>query len=77
MVVRQNRKDKRPILTDLRGSGQIEQDADIVIFMYYHYKYNPDNKILKNTLEANILKFKKGDIGMNEVEYHPDQYRII
>ena len=63
------REDKRPILSDLRESGQIEQDADIVAFLYrddYHNKeaITPDNI---SKIEVIIRKNRNGSIGTAEL----------
>jgi len=56
------RKDKRPMLSDIRESGAIEQDADMVIFLYRDDYYNPDTAD-KNIAEINIAKHRTGEVG--------------
>jgi replicative DNA helicase len=53
---------KKPILSDLRESGAIEQDADIVIFLYRDDYYNPDTDD-KNICEVIIAKHRNGPTG--------------
>lgn len=56
------RADKRPLLSDLRESGSIEQDADIVMFIYRDAYYNEDSE-LKNVAELSVAKNRNGAVG--------------
>lgn len=57
----EERQDKRPLLSDLRESGSIEQDADIVIFLYRDDYYN-DNSEKPGVCEVNIAKHRSGEL---------------
>lgn len=59
----EGRQDKRPILSDIRESGSIEQDADMVMFIYRDGYYNPDSED-RNTAEVIIAKHRAGSTGM-------------
>lgn len=58
----ESRPDKRPILSDLRDSGSIEQDADVVMMLYRDDYYNEDSEA-QNQIEVNIIKHRNGSIG--------------
>lgn len=58
----EQRQDHRPMLSDLRESGAIEQDADIVMFLYRDDYYNPDSE-KKNIAEVILAKHRAGSTG--------------
>ena len=62
----EQRPDHRPLLSDLRESGSIEQDADIVTFLYRDDYYNPDSEN-KNIAEVIIAKNRSGSTGTVEL----------
>ena len=64
----EGRADKRPMLSDLRESGAIEQDADIVMFLYRDDYYNPDTD-KKNVAEVIIAKNRHGEVGTVEMQW--------
>lgn len=64
----EQRDDKRPILSDLRESGSIEQDADVVIFLYRDDYYNPASEIPDIT-EAHVAKHRNGPTGLASLHF--------
>jgi len=67
----EGRNDKRPMLSDLRESGAIEQDADVVIGLYREGYYNKECEN-PNAAEAIVLKNRKGQIGTVNLMWLPD-----
>jgi replicative DNA helicase len=65
------RQDKRPLLSDLRESGAIEQDADIVLGLYRDDYYNKDTD-RHNIAECIILKNRRGETGKIELQWNPE-----
>lgn len=68
----QERKDHRPILSDLRDSGAIEQDADIVMFLHREEYYERDNEELKSLAELIISKHRNGETGTVNLNWIPE-----
>ena len=67
----EKRDDKRPMLSDLRESGTIEQDADIVMFLYRDDYYNEDSE-KHNIAECIIAKNRHGETGKVELRWVPE-----
>lgn len=72
----EQRPDKRPMLSDLRESGSIEQDADIVMFVYREDYYNPDTE-RKHITDLIIGKHRNGPVGTVELYFHPERLKFM
>ncbi|MCL4158257.1 UNVERIFIED_CONTAM: hypothetical protein GTU68_056424, partial [Idotea baltica] len=67
----EDRDDKRPQLSDLRESGSIEQDADVVMFVYREEYYLSRTEPLHNVGEVVIGKQRHGPIGIEKLQFEP------
>lgn len=71
----EQRQDKRPMLSDLRESGSIEQDADIVAFLYreaYYQKKQADSQEANNATELILEKNRHGSLGTVKLYFHKE-----
>jgi len=72
----ESREDKRPRLSDLRESGSIEQDADVVMFIYRHEYYHPEDQDKRGTAEVIVAKHRAGATGPVEMTFQPEFTRF-
>lgn len=72
----ESRNPQIPQLADLRESGSIEQDADIVMFIYREKYYNPDTD-RDNITDLYIAKHRNGPTGKIELYFHPERLRFM
>jgi replicative DNA helicase len=67
----ESRPDQRPKLSDLRESGSIEQDADVVMFIYREDRVNPDTEN-KGIAEIIVAKHRNGPVGIKQLYFHEE-----
>jgi replicative DNA helicase len=73
----ESRSPQIPQLSDLRESGSIEQDADIVTFIYRPGYYEPDNPEVENITDLIIAKHRNGPTGKVQLYFHPERLRFM
>ena len=71
----ESREDKKPMLSDLRESGAIEQDADVVMFIYREDYYKKDTE-RRGIADIIIAKQRNGPVGSIELAWLPDYTRF-
>jgi replicative DNA helicase len=73
----ESRTDKRPMLSDLRESGQIEQDADLVMFIYRDEYYNPETTDRPGEADLLIAKHRNGGLGEVPLTFQNEYPRFL
>ncbi|PFP30643.1 DNA helicase [Bacillus sp. AFS073361] len=71
----ESRADKRPMMSDIRESGSVEQDADVILFLYREAYYDKNSQ--DHSLEIIISKNRNGPVGSLAVNYNQETGRIV
>jgi len=73
----ETRSDKRPLLSDLRDSGAIEQEADIVTFLYRDVYYNKETSPEPDATELIVAKHRNGRVGTIKLRFQPEHTLFV
>jgi len=73
----EQRQDKRPMMSDLRESGSLEQDADIVMFIYRDEYYHPEDSEKKGQAEVIIAKQRNGPVGSVDLGFMKEYTKFV
>lgn len=73
----EQRQDKRPIMSDLRESGAVEQDADVIVFLFRGEYYWPKDRKLWGMAEAIVAKARNGSTGDVPLRFHKAQTQFV
>ena len=72
----ERQSNKRPMLSDLRESGDIEADSDVVMFIHREEVYKPDDEEVRGVAEILLAKNREGPVGMRQLAYLADTTRF-
>ena len=72
----EQRQDKRPMMSDLRDSGSIEQDADLIMFLYRDDYYDKQSES-KNIVEINLAKHRNGPVGTIQLAFVKEYSQFV
>lgn len=72
----ESRNDKRPLLSDLRETGQIEQDADMIMLMYREDYYDKETEN-KDATEIHVAKHRNGPVGVVKMRFLKEYGRFV
>jgi replicative DNA helicase len=73
----EQRENKKPVMSDLRESGSIEQDADMILLIYRPEVYDRENQMVKGIAEIDLVKHRNGEIGEFKLTFQGQYTRFV
>jgi replicative DNA helicase len=73
----EQRDNKKPVMSDLRESGSIEQDADMILLIYRPEVYDRENQMVKGVAEIDLVKHRNGEIGDFKLTFQGQFTRFV